>query len=512
MSKIGTVRPNFQNLNKNQNTMNSNPSFKGGKAQVVESALTKAEEFVVDRALTSGYLGNKGHWLDKFSLSAGEIQNLWIMNLGTAFVAPIFIVNNPLSKEDINTRKYSAWRQPISAVNAMAIGWAINTPAVILSGKLAAIGSVKRFDMSAKPPTDFLKLRFNGIKKHFDKMGKLDKEYFDKINADGNIKTRANFDEKYGNYKAFESAIHEVTLGKAAEKLLDKTNEKGLYKQTVKDFLIKNLNFESDYIDKSILNKYAVEPKLESTLAMDFLEKFGFDDKKVNEKSLRTFMGDNFYREKFVAQSNIDKNLASQMFDVFQELANKNQITLNNKKEIGEMFSKNLSKHGFESMERKTIARLSEMLISEELKNTKTISLKNLFKVLNLDEAFHENKEVLDMPMNKFLLWLDEKLDIESAVESAKPVKKQKLQIATDIVAKEANDLKKLGNFAKNIAKNAAAKAAGDFGAYKNIQGIALTLALLPLTCGILNWIYPRIMEKCFPKLCASKAAAQGGK
>ena len=35
--------------------------------------------------------------------------------------------------------------------------------------------------------------------------------------------------------------------------------------------------------------------------------------------------------------------------------------------------------------------------------------------------------------------------------------------------------------------------------------GLIVTLATLPFTCGLLNWAYPRIMEKIMPEMSAKK-------
>ncbi len=57
--------------------------------------------------------------LAKLKQHDGEILNTLVTAIGTAFVAPVFIAFNPLSKEDKETKIYSAMRQPISAVIAV---------------------------------------------------------------------------------------------------------------------------------------------------------------------------------------------------------------------------------------------------------------------------------------------------------------------------------------------------------------------------------------------------------
>ena len=54
--------------------------------------------------------------------------------IGTAFVAPIFIAFNPIAKQDPKKKKYSAMRQPISAIIATAMGFAINKPIADMGG------------------------------------------------------------------------------------------------------------------------------------------------------------------------------------------------------------------------------------------------------------------------------------------------------------------------------------------------------------------------------------------
>ena len=57
--------------------------------------------------------------IGKFSKFTGEVPNIIINALGTGLIAPIFIKYNFLSKTDEDTRTYSAFRQPISAVLAV---------------------------------------------------------------------------------------------------------------------------------------------------------------------------------------------------------------------------------------------------------------------------------------------------------------------------------------------------------------------------------------------------------
>ena len=93
-------------------------------------------------------------WLNKHQ---GEITNNIVIAIGTAFVAPIFIAFNPFSKEDKETKIYSAWRQPLSAVLSLAAAVCANMQFNRLSEKAASLGKLGDIDMSATPADSYLK-------------------------------------------------------------------------------------------------------------------------------------------------------------------------------------------------------------------------------------------------------------------------------------------------------------------------------------------------------------------
>ena len=78
--------------------------------------------------------------INKLKSNIGELQDICINALGTGLLAPIFIKYNPLSKTDEDTRTYSAWRQPVSAVLAVATQGAITIPFVKCINSMANTG------------------------------------------------------------------------------------------------------------------------------------------------------------------------------------------------------------------------------------------------------------------------------------------------------------------------------------------------------------------------------------
>ncbi len=502
MSSIIGITPNLQqkknNYAKNQ-FAKKQPSF--GKTIKAPTLDKLVNDVVVNR-----YLGKFGSTMKRLTDTVGEIQNIIFIGFGTAFIAPIFIAFNPIAKQDEKTKKYSALRQPISAIIATAVGLGINIPVAKAVEKWSAEGRVEKFDTSAIPSDDYMKTRYQKILKNFDNLKGVDKEYFDMLDTK-DIKSKEEFLKKYKDFNSFSTAIKDVSLSNAAKKLLDSANPNALTNMTVRDFLIKNMGFELDPIDNKILNVDLAKSKLQNTTAMEFLKKFGYTSDEINESKLRTFVNENFYKSHLAKDAEISEAAAKEFIDAFENMAKNNNISMKNLKEVEELLIQKLSKCGFSSMERKTITRLAENLISEEMKNKETISMKNLFKVLDIHKDFHKNDKLLNMSVVDFLKELHSKMNIEEAVSAAKSKKVQstKKEVLTFIE-----------EHTKEIAKNFADKNKINFKAYKNIQGIALSLLVLPFSCGFLNWSYPRIMEKLFPSLVdnksAKKAEEKGGK
>ena len=80
--------------------------------------------------------------INKLKNNIGEFQDICINALGTGLLAPIFIKYNPLSKTDEDTRTYSAWRQPISAVLAVATQGLFTIPIVSKINSMANEGAM----------------------------------------------------------------------------------------------------------------------------------------------------------------------------------------------------------------------------------------------------------------------------------------------------------------------------------------------------------------------------------
>lgn len=131
MSKIQSIETNYNdkfNLRFKQNfysnSLNPNSSrkisFCGSAAKLVESAEKSA-----------GKLASETNFFIKFDeyFNKNKEQKIILVTaFGTGVVAPIVLALNPIAKEDENTKKYTALRQPLSAGLAVISQVGINIP------------------------------------------------------------------------------------------------------------------------------------------------------------------------------------------------------------------------------------------------------------------------------------------------------------------------------------------------------------------------------------------------
>ncbi len=64
----------------------------------------------------NSYMSLRSKFFYMCSRCGGELETILFNGAGKAFIAPLIIVFNPLSKEKKENKSYMAWKQPISAV------------------------------------------------------------------------------------------------------------------------------------------------------------------------------------------------------------------------------------------------------------------------------------------------------------------------------------------------------------------------------------------------------------
>ena len=354
-----------------------------------------------------GKIGNdiakKSKWLPKaltyIGQHDGEILNTVVTAAGTSIVAPIFIAGNPFSKEDKETKWYSALRQPISAVIALVVQLWINDKFNGWMDKMGSTGAFgPEYDLRAMPKANYLK-----------KIIKLEHPEFTKEEVQAEIVRRQNQAEK--------KVVAQMRLemkDKAIEykELLSKDALDGAKKNLVEDL---QKQYESELAGKS---DSAVEKFIKKKITPEMIE----------EKAL----------------SNIQKTVEAEAKAKFQirELAKKFNNLDDAIKHMTEQITANPAD---EKIFTNVIERLEKIKVYEEANGMKAFSsIKDLGKTY--EKVLHN-------------------------------VKIKKL-----VKARTSDAQKALSKGNKQL-------------------GIIVSLVTLPFSCGLLNWAYPRIMEKVMPKI-----------
>ena len=83
-----------------------------------------------------------------------------------------------------------------------------------------------------------------------------------------------------------------------------------------------------------------------------------------------------------------------------------------------------------------------------------------------------------------------------SEIQKMIDAKKKSLRIENSSLNKD---------FAEEVAKQLIERTKAHMKCYKQIVGVFVSLAILPFTCTLLNWIYPRFMDVFFPNLSSKK-------
>lgn len=166
-------------LNVRKITANIGSSAKGIASKVATPVKAAAKNVVTGAAKGTGVpvksydeaVLNSLGWFGKnlSKLKVDEKLNIIVTAVGTAIVAPIFIAFNPLSKKDKESKMYSALRQPISAVIAVAAQLGVVNLTNHALDKYASTGVVNAMDLRDKPAESYLqkliKMKNPNIKK-----------------------------------------------------------------------------------------------------------------------------------------------------------------------------------------------------------------------------------------------------------------------------------------------------------------------------------------------------------
>ncbi len=325
----------------------------------------------------------------------GEILNTLVTAFGTAVIAPIFIAGNPLSKEDNETKWYSAMRQPISAVIAMIMQLGVNKAFNNYMAKQASTGGFGPLaDLRALPKDSYLK-----------RIVELEHPEYTK-----------------------EQVKAEVTRKRLQA-------EREVVALTRRDLQGQVINIE-DIICEDTRSK--ARKQLEDSLMPELEGKSKKEIKKI-------------LKERITPEMVEERACENMRISIEKEAQAKYQI-------------RQLKKEGL------TVEQAIERY------NGKKPSTKFEQDVVkDVLERLHTIKEYEQASKMK---------DFESVKHLGDTLEKVKHNVK-----------------AKRLVKTRTSDAAKRFSKYNKWCGIFVSLATLPISCGLLNWAYPRVMEVVMPKL-----------
>lgn len=425
----------------------------------------------------------------------GEVQNQIINAVGTGLVAPVFIKYNPLSKTDEDTRTYTAWRQPVSAVLAVGTQAAIVVPFNSLIKKMADIGFLPIHNNSSLfPSDDYLKkqIKEQNPDKSFTKAEMKDaikakqKEYakaLEKMILDTNkitVDTTNGIDGKVlkedmkpEDFKKLFKETLDGLIKDEAEEMHKATTKKGPKK------LARNL-FYHEHLDETL----KVLDRLRSVAGDDAANPSDKEIAKVFNKECKATIKD-------IKKSGYDSKTKSTLIDIVKEL-----------KDINHGITNSAERASFITKIDKMMTSAKKMAAMESVSDISDY-VNNIIKsrISAIDGSTAVLKEIREKLETSNLTVKEAQDIINAEIAKAKSSKDGVVESAGQRLRDTVDSLaNKIG---EQFKKNNKANIEGT----KRWLGLASSLAILPVTCWMLNKIYPWFMDLAFPNLSNKKAA-----
>lgn len=436
------------------NKINQKVTF--GASQSYLNRASKANGKLIESACADLLPKSLKFFNDMHEKCKGEIGTNVINAVGTGLVAPVFIAYNPVSKADENTKKYAALRQPISAVLAVAMQFAAVYPFERL---------VKRMSNEGKLPK-YANQTLVGEKKYLIKQFKI----------------------KHPEMK--EDAI-----------------KKMVYRHQLEQYATAMEN-----IDKNGLLKI---PGHEMTMAefKELIKETADELLKDVDKQLELYDGERTERYRRRMWFYADESEGTKkLFDTIEEHLKKNPA-----RDESAKFFKDLLK---EYSPRKTKAEYKRII--DEIKIEKT----NYSRSETLKKLRGRANAALGKTPQDIMHYIENeasagKTALEKAKETLKEIKAFTGRMAEISAVTDFKDLMQIADklnsddtirrdFLYELVDKKVKNLENSFKGLKNSNGLMVGLITLPITCCILNWLYPRIVNTCFPKLMKPKTAQEG--
>lgn len=478
IDKITQSPVDFSSKRKNAQHASHNITFVGKKPQGLPEKITES----LHGKKVLRFMQEKLAWMK------GEIGGVAMTAAGTGLVAPWPIAFNPMvkakegateeEKEDVkNTKYYTAWRQPISAV-------------------LAAI-----FQIGALTPIDkFLDYLYNNptLAKTFD----VDTNQ-SVLNNDGFVKRLVQKEMK-------KEGLTKASMGKEkfAEELKKRSNE--FKNKQIEDLASKIQATNQIQVGKEFIDNHKV-----ATIVNEQIDSYIKDAKnlKVDEHGLEFYNKRSkvlIENEEYLKQ--IFKDLPedkAKLTEKLKELASKEKnadvkVLLEEILDREPEIQKSRIKRTFSRIER--IKKLCGGTYSPE-KYQQELLNRNA-ELDNIIKHFEEIK-IKDVKAAT-----PEKIGkaVEGAAECCLFDRKNHLRVSLlhDTATFGTDKEKITKKIYKDITKGYKKFVQRSYKSHNQLWKIAIGVCItLPITCNVLNWVYPRFMDWAFPKLAGSKAKSK---
>lgn len=527
MSKINNINYGYSAQNY-QTRNNKNVSFSGTNYWARKDA----------EKVLAKYLPPQVKIFQFFQKNQSEVMNILVNAVGTSIVAPIMISNNPISSvkdkndkdalaDEKSTRKYSALRQPVSAVLAVGTQAGIVIPFNKLIDNLANNGELGFIDdLRIRQSNSYLKSqakkKLEKENPDFKKLPKAERE--EQIKKEVVKEAKKQYKKSIKLVKEHGTIVIEDANGKLIK--MPKEDFYNLMEETAKDFKKNYLDSSlKDYSDKRIPRQFKRAKYLK-------------DNSEKVEKTIKQAI--NLLDDESVQQRSYFGEMSH---SIKASIAKKRNKTLEEPEFVNPPFKKLIKQLKKEKADPELVQILEEAqsILKRDaikLKLNKTMDHVNLFTnktkaydPINIEQEikFNTDADILDYVSKKAnkdykvteeiaKTWEDVIKDISDAKKDIGSKTEDECAAIFNAIKQKAGQLKgtavKNGvidadgynaNFYSKVVEKHIDNVTKRVKNYKDKTGLIMSLAMVPITCGALNWIYPRFMEKFFPELCKSK-------
>lgn len=463
------------------------PSFGGVQPEFADKMVKAIEKVRISR-------GDK--FKEYLALNEGEIETQLINAVFTTTLAPLVIAYNPVSDKSKEDKKYLAWRQPLSAVIALAGGMPATIAINKQFAKLGSEGYFKNMDIRMCPHGDYLSKEF---KAEYNKHKNEPEAFAKELKIEGELSESKSL---------FARMYNKAKLKNAFTK--QKKDEATKFHAELLSSDLKNISINEK--KEIVINNSSIAPrKIPRMETMEAVTEY-YNNNAVSKRNMGDLMRENFgfefYGDGKLKPENAERMLSEVLAKDFMEgIGFAKEIT---PKQLEEITNKYRGKKVPDSEEiAKMMARMIEHSKGETESSKSKITLNQFlsrFEFIDEDDQVKKMKklqEFMDKPIAKVWEELKEKFkscekNLEKEVDEA-----EKGKIIKTITKQSTKD------FTLNLMKKHAKNIEDKFKNINKINGIVANLFVTALTCTVLNWAYPRFMDKFFPKLSASKAKSK---